>query len=244
MYTIVDGYAMPLWCDTEGKTWAAIAIMANFQSFVWWQRFFEIHTHDHHWRSVALIKQKQPATDGYDKKRLPPLIAPKNFFTQADKKRTACYFQYWINSFHRKYEQWYDVAWFSRFISPLRQKRVDMPWPLLAKSDALHFLQSLWCIAKNAQYSREKFSLESLLRIVSPQCIEISADSPIHKAEWPLFCISTFAMSHFLWTCYKILSWIIDRRETKTNSYISNSFWLCDFLGLDSRCLDIINVKR
>lgn len=138
-----------------------------------------------------------------------------------------------------------NVAWFSRFISPLRQKRVDMPWPLLAKSDALHFLQSVWCIAKNAQYSREKFSLESLLRIVSPQCIEISADSPIHKAEWPLFCISTFAMSHFLWTCYKIPSWIIDRRETKTNSYISNSFWLCcDFLGLDSRCLDIINVKR
>ena len=123
MYTIVDGYAMALWCDTEGKTWAAIAIMANFQSFVWWQRFFEIHTHDHHWRSVALIKQKQPATDGYDKKRLPPLIAPKNFFTQADKKRTACYFQYWINSFHRKCEQWYDVAWFSRFISPLRQKK-------------------------------------------------------------------------------------------------------------------------
>ena len=105
MYTIVDRYAMALWCDTEGKTWAAIAIMANFQSFVWWQRYFEIHTHDHHWRSVALIKQKQPATDGYDKKRLPPLIAPKNFFTQADKKRHAC-FQYWINSFHRKYEQW------------------------------------------------------------------------------------------------------------------------------------------
>ena len=162
--------------------------MANFQSFVWWQRFFEIHTHDHHTDGLWLwlSRNNQQERMAMTKNACLPWLLQKTSLLRLTKNEQLVIFN--IELTHSTENMSNDnVAWFSRFISPLRQKRVDMPWPLLAKSDALHFLQSLWCIAKNAQYSREKFSLESLLRIVSPQCIEISADSPIHKAEWPLF---------------------------------------------------------